>query len=92
MADSAVVKELFGYGSPEADLSSDELRLIVEHALLAVVQGEKVLAIGPDKTRDDNTARLFPFAAQILTEKKVARLDLPIARGNAKRSAWATEG
>ena len=41
-----------------------ELRDIVEQALMAGRSGARVLAIIPDKTRDDNTDVLFPFAAE----------------------------
>ena len=55
-----------GEGSPEADLSDAELRPIVEAALQKIQPGSRVLAIIPDKTRDDNTDILFPMAADIL--------------------------
>ncbi len=70
-----------GSGSPDADLSPADLRKIVEDALSEIGPGEKVLAIVPDKTRDDNTDLLFPFAAEILAKKKVAKLDALIAQG-----------
>ncbi len=53
-----------GTGSHESDLGSDEMRQIVEDALSNVPSGSRVLAIIPDKTRDDNTHILFPQAAQ----------------------------
>ena len=40
-----------------------------------------MLAVIPDKTRDDNTDILFPFAAQILTERQVAKFDALVAQG-----------
>ena len=52
------------------------------HEALAVVQrGERVLAIIPDKTRDDNTDRLFPIADQFLRERGVACFDALVAQG-----------
>ena len=52
------------------------------HEALAVVQpGERVLAIIPDKTRDDNTDLLFPIANQFLSERGVAAFDALVAQG-----------
>ena len=68
-------KEVFGQGSPDSDLSPDDLRKIVEGALSEIGPGAKVLAIVPDKTRDDNTDLLFSFAAEILAERKVGKFD-----------------
>ncbi len=70
-----------GKGSPEADLSADELRSIVEESLAEIAPKSRVLAIVPDKTRDDNTDLLFPFAAQILAARKVEKFDALIAQG-----------
>jgi nickel-dependent lactate racemase len=57
------------------------LRGIVAEALVDIEPGERVLAIVPDKTRDDNTDQLFPFAAEILSQKKVKSFDAIIAQG-----------
>jgi lactate racemase len=47
-----------------------------------VVQpGERVLAIIPDKTRDDNTHLLFPVATEFLTKRGVATFDALVAQG-----------
>jgi nickel-dependent lactate racemase len=70
-----------GQGGPELDLSSDQLRVIVEQALLSIGPDARVLAIISDKTRDDNTDLLFPFAAEILTARLVARFDALVAQG-----------
>lgn len=70
-----------GKGSPELDLSPDELRAIIAEALLSVGPEARVLAIIPDKTRDDNTDLLFPFAAGILAERRVAQFDALVAQG-----------
>src|SRR5215210_4112280 len=70
-----------GQGSPDLDLSPGELRDILEQGLLGVAQGARVLAIIPDKTRDDNTDLLFPFAAEILAARKVAQFDALVAQG-----------
>ncbi|HEX8774879.1 MAG TPA: lactate racemase domain-containing protein [Pyrinomonadaceae bacterium] len=70
-----------GKGSPELDLSPEELRAIIEEALLSVGPEARVLAIIPDKTRDDNTDLLFPFAAEILAARPVAQFDALVAQG-----------
>jgi nickel-dependent lactate racemase len=78
---TAITEAVVGRGSAELSLSPEELRAIVAEALEEVAAGERVLAIVPDKTRDDNTDLLFPFAAQLLSEKHIARLDALIAQG-----------
>ena len=78
---SATMSEVVGRGAPPLSLLPEELRAIVAEALDTIDTGERVLAIVPDKTRDDNTDLLFPFAAEILAEKKVAQLDVLIAQG-----------
>ncbi|MDQ3818550.1 MAG: lactate racemase domain-containing protein, partial [Acidobacteriota bacterium] len=70
-----------GKGAPEVDLSPEELRAILEEALLSIGPDARVLAIIPDKTRDDNTDLLFPFAAEILNERNVAKFDALVAQG-----------
>src|ERR687884_2252931 len=70
-----------GRGAPELDLSPAELREILEQALLTVAPGARVLAVIPDKTRDDNTDTLFPAAAEILSAKNVAQFDALVAQG-----------
>ncbi|HWS90058.1 MAG TPA: lactate racemase domain-containing protein [Pyrinomonadaceae bacterium] len=70
-----------GKGAPDLDLSPAELRAIVEQALLTVGPGARVLAIIPDKTRDDNTDLLFPFAAEILKDRGAEQFDALVAQG-----------
>jgi len=70
-----------GTGSPDLDLGPDELRNILEQALLRVAPDARVLAIIPDKTRDDNTDVLFPFAAEILATRNIAQFDALVAQG-----------
>ncbi|HEY0380203.1 MAG TPA: lactate racemase domain-containing protein [Pyrinomonadaceae bacterium] len=72
---------VIGEGSPELDLSPAELRAVVEEALSGIPAGARVLAIIPDKTRDDNTDLLFPFAAAALSARKVAQFDALVAQG-----------
>jgi nickel-dependent lactate racemase len=54
---------------------------MVHDALDVVQRGERVLAIIPDKTRDDNTHVLFPFAADFLTQRGVEAFDVLVAQG-----------
>lgn len=54
---------------------------IVEQALDVIRPGERVLAIIPDKTRDDNTHELFPIASDFLTKRGVASFDALVAQG-----------
>src|SRR5215216_4877979 len=70
-----------GSGAASAALSSEELRATLEEALGDITAGERVLAIIADKTRDDNTDLLFPFAAQILASRGVAQFDALVAQG-----------
>ena len=53
----------------------------INEALNVIERGERVLAIVPDKTRDDNTHFLFPIANQFLTERAVACFDALVAQG-----------
>jgi nickel-dependent lactate racemase len=78
---AAIMDAVVGRGAADLSLSPEELRTIVEEALQDVGAGERILAIIPDKTRDDNTDLLFPFAAQILSQKNIAQLDALIAQG-----------
>src|SRR5438034_2820455 len=78
---SQAAPSFVGKGSPEFDLSRDELRGILEHALMSIAPGAHVLAIIPDKTRDDNTDVLFPFAAEILAARNIAQFDALVAQG-----------
>jgi nickel-dependent lactate racemase len=54
---------------------------IVYQALDVVQPGERVLAIIPDKTRDDNTHELFPIAEKFLRERGVKSFDALVAQG-----------
>jgi nickel-dependent lactate racemase len=78
---SAILEAVVGRGGATLSLAGEELRAIVTEALADTEPGERVLAIVPDKTRDDNTDQLVPFAAEILAQKKIARFDALIAQG-----------
>ena len=58
-----------------------DLAGIIHKALNVVQPGERVLAIIPDKTRDDNTDLLFPIANEFLTQRGVACFDALVAQG-----------
>jgi len=70
-----------GEGSRDSDLSPATLASIVEQALAMIGPGERVLAIIPDKTRDDNTDILFPVATKLLGERRVKSFDALVAQG-----------
>src|SRR5436190_23339828 len=74
-------KTAIGSGSPDSDLDNAEMQQIVEQALDAVPRGSRVLAIIPDKTRDDNTHVLFPFVVKILERNGAAKFDALVAQG-----------
>ena len=78
---NAVSEAVVGFGDARLSLSVKELRTIVEEALIPVEARERVLAIVPDKTRDDNTDELIPFAAEILEQRGVACFDALVAQG-----------
>jgi nickel-dependent lactate racemase len=54
---------------------------IIHQALEVIQNGERVLAIIPDKTRDDNTHQIFPIATEFLTKRGVASFDALVAQG-----------
>jgi len=74
-------QRVVGEGSPEGELSPATLAAIVEQALSVIGSNERVLAIVPDKTRDDNTDLLFPIAASLLGDRKVKSFDVLVAQG-----------
>ena len=67
--------------SSGAGLDVSELTAIIHQALDVVQPGERVLAIIPDKTRDDNTHILFPIADEFLRKRKVTSFDVLVAQG-----------
>src|SRR3954454_25409975 len=70
-----------GRGAPELDLTNEELREIVGQALAVIEPGARVLAIIPDKTRDDNTGVLFPAACETLAARRAEQFDALVAQG-----------
>jgi lactate racemase len=81
---SVTTPAVTGAGGARAALSPEELRAIVEDALGDIPAGARVLAIIADKTRDDNTGILFPFAARALASRGVAQFDALVAQGTHK--------
>lgn len=81
MSTEVLTPQVVGEGSPNGELTPATLTAIVEQALAVITPGERVLAIIPDKTRDDNTDQLFPAAERILREQAVKSFDLLVAQG-----------
>ena len=77
----SITDTVVGKGSATSSLSIPDLRAIVEEALSDIRPAERVLAIIPDRTRDDNTNLLFPMAAQFLARRNVAQFDALVAQG-----------
>src|SRR3954471_13464193 len=67
--------------APARVLSADEMRQIGRDALAGVRPGTRVLAVIPDKTRDDNTDVLFPMVSDALKARGAAQLDALVAQG-----------
>jgi len=78
---SAPASSIVGKGHPDFDLRPTDLREILSEALSSIFPGSSILAIVADKTRDDNTDTLFPIAAQILADRRIAKLDALVAQG-----------
>ena len=78
---SKPARAFIGTGSADSELTPAELREIVDQALLHIAPGARVLGIIPDKTRDDNTDLLFPFAAEILARRSAGQFDALVAQG-----------
>src|SRR3954452_3773836 len=70
-----------GRGSANSALSMDDLSGIVRSALAEIRAGARVLAIIPDRTRDDITPALFPLISQELARRGAVRFDALVAQG-----------
>ena len=82
MSTEVLPSQLVGEGSAESDLTEQDLQTIVEQVLKEqILAGDRVLAIVPDKTRDDNTDLLFPFTADVLRARDVSQFDVLVAQG-----------
>lgn len=62
-------------------LTHVDLRHAVGKALAAVEPGARVLAVIPDKTRDDNTDVLFPIISEELAGRRASVFDALVAQG-----------
>jgi nickel-dependent lactate racemase len=79
---SSLLTSVIGFGAADHELSIGELQPILDEALSQIGKGARVLAIIPDKTRDDNTHLIFPLAARVLAgECRAAVLDVLVAQG-----------
>jgi nickel-dependent lactate racemase len=78
---NSITNGTVGEGRASVSLSPNELRGIVDAALSQVASGSRVLAIIPDRTRDDNTDVLFPAAAEILAARHIGSFDALVAQG-----------
>lgn len=81
MSTELLIPPLVGEGSFDNELSPETMTAILEQALEAIAPGERVLAIVPDKTRDDNTDFLFPIAVKVLGERNLRSFDTLVAQG-----------
>ena len=72
---------LVGEGSASSSIGVAEFRGIAADALRSIPPGARVLAIVPDRTRDDNTDELFPIIAQELARRGARQLDALVAQG-----------
>lgn len=80
MSTDLLTSIVVGESSAEG-LNLSALTSIVHQALDVIQPGERVLAIIPDKTRDDNTHLLFPAANEFLAKRGVASFDALVAQG-----------
>ena len=62
-------------------LTPADLRQIARDALRAIPAGARVLAVIPDRTRDDNTDLLFPILSQELAARGARQFDALVAQG-----------
>jgi nickel-dependent lactate racemase len=76
-----MIPTMVGAGSASAALTPAEMRRIVHDAVQGVTPRARVLAIVPDRTRDDNTDVLFPIISQELAAIGAGRFDALVAQG-----------
>ena len=77
---STVVANVIGETSVDG-LDPTTLTDVLHDALDVIQPHERVLAIIPDKTRDDNTDFLFPQATKFLAQRGIASFDALVAQG-----------
>ncbi|HQU93363.1 MAG TPA: lactate racemase domain-containing protein [Pyrinomonadaceae bacterium] len=83
---------VFGEGSVDSSLGRSVLRQIVSRSLEAIPDGARILAIVPDKTRDDITNILLPLAIDELKPKSPSRFEVLIAQGTHAAMTDAEKG
>jgi nickel-dependent lactate racemase len=76
-----MIPTLAGAGSPTTILTPADMRRIVREAIRTVQPRARVLAVIPDRTRDDNTDVLFPIISQELGAIGASRFDALVAQG-----------
>jgi lactate racemase len=76
-----MIPTLVGAGSSSTVLTPADMRRIVHDAIQGVQPRARVLAIVPDRTRDDNTDLLFPIVSQELAAIGASRFDALVAQG-----------
>ena len=81
MSTDVFTARTIGEGSADAQLTPQVLASVVEEALDIIRAGERILAIVPDRTRDDNTDYLFPVASRFLSRRGVRAFDVLVAQG-----------
>jgi len=70
-----------GEGSADSSLGRSALREIVARSLGAIPEGPRIVAIIPDKTRDDITNVLLPMVIDELTRKCPSMFEVLVAQG-----------
>lgn len=73
--------DVFGEGSRDSNLGRPALREIIARSLDAIPEGSRIVAIIPDKTRDDITDVLLPMAIDELTSKRPSMFEVLVAQG-----------
>ncbi len=76
-----MIPTVAGVGSPSTVLTPADLRQIVRDAIRSLPPRARVLAVIPDRTRDDNTGVLFPMISQELAVLGATRFDALVAQG-----------
>ncbi|MDI1240681.1 MAG: lactate racemase domain-containing protein [bacterium] len=72
---------IFGEGSGGTPMGLAAVRRIVSQSVECVSPGARVVAIVPDKTRDDITNILLPMAIDELADRRLASFEVLIAQG-----------
>jgi nickel-dependent lactate racemase len=76
-----MIPTMVGVGSRTTVLTPADLRQIVRDAIRSLPPRARVLAVIPDRTRDDNTDVLFPIISQELAALGASRFDALVAQG-----------